>query len=580
MHETTTKRPGRAGKYIRRALLALAAVILAAVLVLLALFQAELRTLNTIERVDDTDLFTMTYLGDYGLDDFLAQGGASNDNELLDFLMQKLLKGLPLHFDIPDLGCSTFAAETPEGDAIFGRNFDMYYSPALFVRTAPEDGYRSISMVNLSYIGFGEGKLPTSLLDSLLTLAAPIIFKYSNMSTPFSKFLLTVWPPLFIMIIRLAIKSFERQTSLHQKRSSTMHETTTKRPGRAGKYIRRALLALAAVILAAVLVLLALFQAELRTLNTIERVDDTDLFTMTYLGDYGLDDFLAQGGASNDNELLDFLMQKLLKGLPLHFDIPDLGCSTFAAETPEGDAIFGRNFDMYYSPALFVRTAPEDGYRSISMVNLSYIGFGEGKLPTSLLDSLLTLAAPYVPLDGLNEKGLAVGVLLIDTEPTDQQTDKPDITTTTAIRLLLDRAATVDEALALLSQYDMHASANSCYHFQIADAAGRAVVVEYIGDEMNVVESPRATNFLLTEGDWDFGRGQDRFAVLEETMEASGGVLTEEEGMALLQAVSQQPQPGKDSSTQWSCLYNQVRGTVDIAVAMDYDSLYHFAIDE
>ena len=298
-----------------------------------------------------------------------------------------------------------------------------------------------------------------------------------------------------------------------------MHETTTKRPGRAGKYIRRALLALAAVILAAVLVLLALFQAELRTLNTIERVDDTDLFTMTYLGDYGLDDFLAQGGASNDNELLDFLMQKLLKGLPLRFDIPDLGCSTFAAETPEGDAIFGRNFDMYYSPALFVRTAPEDGYRSISMVNLSYIGFGEDKLPTSLLDSLLTLAAPYVPLDGLNEKGLAVGVLLIDTEPTDQQTDKPDITTTTAIRLLLDRAATVDEALALLSQYDMHASANSCYHFQIADAAGRAVVVEYIGDEMNVVESPRATNFLLTEGDWDFGRGQDRFAVLEETME-------------------------------------------------------------
>lgn len=245
-------------------------------------------------------------------------------------------------------------------------------------------------------------------------------------------------------------------------------------------------------------------------------------------------------------------MQKLLKGLPLRFDIPDLGCSTFAAETPEGDAIFGRNFDMYYSPALFVRTAPEDGYRSISMVNLSYIGFGEDKLPTSLLDSLLTLAAPYVPLDGLNEKGLAVGVLLIDTEPTDQQTDKPDITTTTAIRLLLDRAATVDEALALLRQYDMHASANSCYHFQIADAAGRAVVVEYIGDEMNVVESPRATNFLLTE----------------------------EEGMALLQAVSQQPQPGKDSSTQWSCLYNQVRGTVDIAVAMDYDSLYHFAIDE
>lgn len=115
MHETTTKRPGRAGKYIRRALLALAAVILAAVLVLLALFQAELRTLNTIERVDDTDLFTMTYLGDYGLDDFLAQGGASNDNELLDFLMQKLLKGLPLRFDIPDLGATSWCEPITSG---------------------------------------------------------------------------------------------------------------------------------------------------------------------------------------------------------------------------------------------------------------------------------------------------------------------------------------------------------------------------------------------------------------------------------------------------------------------------------
>ncbi|MFQ9916444.1 MAG: linear amide C-N hydrolase [Flavonifractor plautii] len=294
-----------------------------------------------------------------------------------------------------------------------------------------------------------------------------------------------------------------------------MHETTTKRPGRAGKYIRRALLALAAVILAAVLVLLALFQAELRTLNTIERVDDTDLFTMTYLGDYGLDDFLAQGGASNDNELLDFLMQKLLKGLPLRFDIPDLGCSTFAAETPEGDAIFGRNFDMYYSPALFVRTAPEDGYRSISMVNLSYIGFGRQAAHQPLAGQPGVHSwPPRLCPSGRPEResGPAVGVPLIDTEPTDQQTDAClTITTTTAIRLLLDRAATVDEALALLRQYDMHASANSCYHFQIADAAGRAVVVEYIGDEMNVVESPRATNFLLTEWRLGLRRGQDRF---------------------------------------------------------------------
>lgn len=37
---------------------------------------------------------------------------------------------------------------------------------------------------------------------------------------------------------------------------------------------------------------------------------------------------------------------------------------------------------------------------------------------------------------------------------TDQDTDKPDITTTTAVRLILDKAASVDEAVALLEQYD------------------------------------------------------------------------------------------------------------------------------
>lgn len=40
-----------------------------------------------------------------------------------------------------------------------------------------------------------------------------------------------------------------------------------------------------------------------------------------------------------------------------------------------------------------------------------------------------------------------------------QDTGKLDLTTTTAVRLLLDKASDVEEALELLSQYAMHASA-------------------------------------------------------------------------------------------------------------------------
>ena len=339
-------------------------------------------------------------------------------------------------------------------------------------------------------------------------------------------------------------------------------------------WLKRILLILLALVLVVIIAFFALFQGEIRTIWTIEQVEDLPLFTMEYEGDYGFDEFL-ETGASTDTELISFISSRLLKGIPMEFDLPDLGCSTFQVESPEGDWIFGRNFDMYDSPALLVRTTPSDGYDSISMVNLAYIGYSAENLPDSFASSIMALAAPYVPLDGVNEAGVAVGVLLIDTEPTNQQTDKVDITTTTAIRMILDYAGSVDEALELLSQYDMHASANSCYHFQIADATGRAVVVEYIGDEMNVVESSRATNFLLTEGDWDFGSGQDRFAILESAMEENQGVMTEEEAMELLSAVSQD---GEDSSTQWSCVYNQTDGTLTVAIDMDYDNTYSFAI--
>lgn len=77
---------------------------------------------------------------------------------------------------------------------------------------------------------------------------------------------------------------------------------------------------------------------------------------------------------------------------------------------------------------------------------------------------------------------------------------------------MLDKAKNVDEALALLSSYDMHSSANSCYHFQICDASGKSVVVEYVDDEMKVVYPDKnyqcATNFLLTNPDAEFNFGQ------------------------------------------------------------------------
>lgn len=356
---------------------------------------------------------------------------------------------------------------------------------------------------------------------------------------------------------------------------------------KAKKIIKWTLIGLAGVIAAILVIFFAMFHRELKTLSSLKKVDDYPLYTMTYAGDYGFDEFL-EVGASSDAELIDFIVQRLLKGLPLEFSVPDLGCSTFNAHTPDGDAIFGRNFDLDFSPAVMVKTTPDNGYASISMVNLGFLGYNKENLPDSFISSITALAAPYAPLDGVNEKGLSIGVLLIEDEPTHQDNGKIDINTTTAIRLVLDKAATVEEALELLQQYDMHSSANSCYHYQIADASGKSVIAEYVKNEFHVVEATTnwqaCTNFLQTPGEfYNLGKGQDRYEILSKGLSAAKGIVTEEAAMDLLEAASADGSiPREDgspsSTTQWSVIYNNAKGTAKVSMGMDYDRIYEFSI--
>lgn len=106
------------------------------------------------------------------------------------------------------------------------------------------------------------------------------------------------------------------------------------------------------------------------------------------------------------------------------------------------------NVDWQDCTIMIVETKPENGYASVSTCNMDFLGFGEDYLPEGFLNKMLALSAVYVPLDGMNEMGLCVADLMIDTdENICQDTGKTSLTTTTAIRLLLDKAATVDEAV-------------------------------------------------------------------------------------------------------------------------------------
>ena len=50
--------------------------------------------------------------GDFYLDDFVAQGGVKNDSELINFVTNKITKGLiKMNISDPDIGCSSFTAK-------------------------------------------------------------------------------------------------------------------------------------------------------------------------------------------------------------------------------------------------------------------------------------------------------------------------------------------------------------------------------------------------------------------------------------------------------------------------------------
>ena len=355
------------------------------------------------------------------------------------------------------------------------------------------------------------------------------------------------------------------------------------------KKSKKILIAILGVIFVAIIVVAAVFQGEARTLLSVKEKGDTGIYEINYAADYKLDEFLESGGAATEEELVQYILKVMLKGLPVEvpYEIPNLACSTFFAETPEKGYILGRNLDNQTTDLAVVRTNPKDGYSSVSVVNLSFLGYNENYTPDKLLDRINTLATAYFPLDGVNEKGLAVGVLQLQAPVTAQDNGKPDVGTTVAIRAMLDKCETVDEAIAFLESVDMYAAAKGCFHFQIADATGRSVVVSYADNKMIITEKEgdfiAATNFYLHDVPFEYEKqGLDRYEILEKTLTEKKSVLTAEEGMQLLHDAritgTDPDEKGRVYSTQWSAIYDLTNPSLSLCADMNYDDVYVYEV--
>ncbi|MGN1263566.1 MAG: linear amide C-N hydrolase, partial [Prevotella sp.] len=233
--------------------------------------------------------------------------------------------------------------------------------------------------------------------------------------------------------------------------------------------------------------------AMLRSMKDLEG-DKGRIYEIKYTADYKLDEAL-EFGISSTNSLKMFVAQYLLDVVPSTKTLKlsyDAGCSAFACpDNAQGEYLMGRNFDFNHLdadtkerimiPVIAVHTAPEGGKKSVSFVDGQFLDYKSGFYTDGISDLSMLMALPYVILDGINEDGFAISVLKLDGLYAEQnESGKKKIFTTVALRMLLDKAGSVKEAIELLKNYNISMDkVAASYHFFMADAKGDYAIVEY-----------------------------------------------------------------------------------------------------
>lgn len=326
------------------------------------------------------------------------------------------------------------------------------------------------------------------------------------------------------------------------------------------------------------------------TLNSLKQIDN-NIWTMIYKSSYSLDNLLEKGSKGIMDAVRHLQKSVKMNGVMPNPQKDGFACSTFNAENSKGEHLLGRNFDYKAAPCLVCWTAPENGYKSVSVVDTTFFIHGTKYLPLAKSKKKMrAMGAPYTSMDGINEKGFSIAVLEIKSKATKQSTGKTPIITTVAIRAALDKCATVDEAIELFASYDMQDLLGINYHYQMADASGTSAIIEYVNNKMVVIRQDSdkknliLTNYFLTEGgDNHDGRGYDRYETIETKLNETNGILSEDDAMELLSkcVLHYRHKTLKHMViTLWSSVYNCNEKSMLMCAGMDYSKKYKFYVDK
>lgn len=296
-----------------------------------------------------------------------------------------------------------------------------------------------------------------------------------------------------------------------------------------------------------------------------------NLYYLEFCDDYYLDELLEKG-VSNVFELIRFV-QKKNNCKDMRFNGGNFACTTFHAVSKDGSELLARNFDYKDAPTLIIKTNPKKAYRSITVTTLNTMLYGLKwqRIENSNLKRLYM--APFVCMDGINEKGLAIAILELKAKATRQNTGKIPLITTLFVRTVLDKCKNVNEAIKVFEKYDNHASLFNDYHFHIIDEDGNDAIIEYVNNQMHVIKDKRyAMNFYFTEGgdnSKEMGRGR-QCIVLDHLNKNKYSGVDECLNVLKMCQLNYRHKRGYLVKTLYSCVYDTGKKTMTLCANGNY----------
>jgi choloylglycine hydrolase len=303
------------------------------------------------------------------------------------------------------------------------------------------------------------------------------------------------------------------------------------------------------------------------TLASLRKVSNYPVYVLRYHGDYGFAEYLKTGERRERPSAIAAASADPAAAW---------ACTCFAALGDPNKPMLGRNFDWFDDVPLVLLTKPKGGFASVSVVDLRYFGFDRNHLPDEAKDKQRLLETPFAPFDGMNEKGVAVGMMAVPRSEPPFDPARVTVGDLEVIRLILDRAATLDEAVELMGTVNVKVE-DPPIHYLVMDSSGRSAVIEFVGGKLirlpNSESWQVSTNFILHGSDapraapcWRFNRANGALSKL-------GGAPSIPQALGILESVSQQ-------NTIWSTLYGPANGEIRLVPGKRFGEVLLFNLRE